>query len=140
MSARSLLRGEPPCFVYVAVPADPDRFRPAKVGISRSPGGRLAELQTACPFRLTMPWRWRFPDRALALEVEQRFHREHARWRTSGEWFDLDCVGVACSVDETAIEVLLDRGFGVDDLPAWAAYMGMSAEHLHDLLLSMGVA
>ena len=140
MRARSILRVEPTCFVYVAAPADFDQDQPAKVGITRSPTNRLAELQTGCPFRLAMPWRWRFPDRGLAREVERRFHRERASWSVCGEWFDLNCVGVACEVDEIAIEVLLDRGFSVDDLPAWAVYMGMSAEGLRNTLLSMGVA
>lgn len=59
-----------------------------KIGITyNSPVQRMKELQTGCPYKLTM---------VMAFAVvnpeaeEYRLHEQFIERRTTGEWFDLD--------------------------------------------------
>jgi hypothetical protein len=75
-----------PCFIYVIGRED----GPVKIGISGSPNGRLASIQTGCPFRISILHIEEMRDRDHALEHEDHIHRLFAENRLVGEWFDLD--------------------------------------------------
>lgn len=63
---------------------------PIKVGVSSSPSGRLAQLQTGCPFKLEVLHTEPMLDRNHALKHEADFHAVYADKRLHGEWFDLE--------------------------------------------------
>ncbi|WP_354122427.1 GIY-YIG nuclease family protein [Bradyrhizobium sp. LA6.8] len=78
------------------------RCGPVKIGISANPKGRLAEFQTACPFKIHLLHFALCESRASAFEDEasaHRFLREHRLW---GEWFNVDWT-VAHDVVSTAV-------------------------------------
>jgi hypothetical protein len=57
-------------------------FRPIKIGFSDQPKTRLADLQTAHPFRLNL-----LTCIAGPVALERRLHRVFAADRLMGEWF-----------------------------------------------------
>lgn len=63
---------------------------PVKVGISSSPRTRLAELQTGCPFKISILNEQRMRDRDHALKHEKTFHEVYRKYRLMGEWFKID--------------------------------------------------
>lgn len=66
-----------------------DFIAPVKVGMTTSLGGRLGTIQTAAPFPIGIFHAFTFPNKEMALEVEQGFHKCCARFRSHGEWYDL---------------------------------------------------
>ena len=58
---------------------------PFKVGISRDPYKRLAQLQTGCPFRLSLYYGDLASD--AAVRDEKEIHRRLSLFTTAGEWF-----------------------------------------------------
>jgi hypothetical protein len=77
-------------FVYVMAKREGAEIKaPVKVGVSSGARGRLATIQTACPFDLELVREFRFPSRQIALDVEDCFHKTQAKHQLRGEWFDL---------------------------------------------------
>ena len=76
---------------------------PVKIGISASLVGRLAILQTGCPFKLTLLHAHEAKNRDHALSHERSFHESYADYRILGEWFKMDS---DCAIDgiETRFE------------------------------------
>lgn len=71
--------------IYVIGARDEPRFPYVKIGYTAGdPSLRLASLQTACPFKLsillTMPGE---------RKLETGIHNQLVRYRMQGEWFDL---------------------------------------------------
>lgn len=118
------------CFVYVIGNPDPHTGHPVKVGISHSPGARLASFQTACPFLIQIDFLWRMPDRATALEVERRFHLKCAAYRTYGEWVSVYCIAAAIEIDEIICEMWADHGLPPNEVEARAFAAGVSEQAL----------
>lgn len=75
-----------------------ENFELCKVGVAKSPGKRLAELQTGSPFYLEIAFQMAFPDRAQAMKVEREFHNRHRRSAEIGEWFRLHYVDASIEV------------------------------------------
>ena len=57
-----------------------------KIGISKSPVGRLSSLQTGCPYRLYLVYCLRVDD---AERLEAELHEHFQAKRLFGEWFEL---------------------------------------------------
>ena len=72
---------------------------PVKVGVTSSPAGRLATIQTGCPFKIEILHLRECLDRDHALEHEQIFHSVYSDERLSGEWFDLEAAYAIEGVD-----------------------------------------
>lgn len=62
---------------------------PSKVGIASDPLKRMATLQTAHFQKLVCAGWWATPDREIARQLEIAFHATQAKFRLSGEWFDI---------------------------------------------------
>lgn len=58
-----------------------------KVGISRSPIGRLQQLSTGSPFKMKLEHAFAVPNRLIAEEMERGFHHVFRSDRRNGEWF-----------------------------------------------------
>lgn len=65
-----------------------DDFGPVKIGISRTPSRRLADLQVACPYKLKME-SFDCSEEYQAADKESDVHRTLSSQRMSGEWFDI---------------------------------------------------
>jgi predicted DNA-binding transcriptional regulator AlpA len=63
---------------------------PVKIGVSARPAKRLIDLQTACPFNLSVLYSHKCINRLHALDHERLIHEEHADKRMAGEWFNMD--------------------------------------------------
>ncbi len=84
---RACLRcGEGAKYIYL-ITADGDNY--VKIGLSRKHPhhGRISELETSCPFRLSvfLARRVDHPNR-----VERELHEKYSAFRLKGEWFRLD--------------------------------------------------
>jgi len=78
------------CFIYVmAASRDDGSGYPVKVGISAAPQKRLASINTAAPFRVSLYRFFRMPSRTVACKIERAFHDHHHAARLNGEWFHL---------------------------------------------------
>jgi hypothetical protein len=78
------------CFIYVmAASRDDGLGQPVKVGISADPVKRLASINTAAPFRVSIHRLFRMPSRFVACKIERAFHDRHRASRLNGEWFHL---------------------------------------------------
>lgn len=62
---------------------------PVKIGVSDNPKGRLAEFQTACPFKIELLHAEVCESRASAFLDEAWAHRSLQEHRLWGEWFDI---------------------------------------------------
>lgn len=60
-----------------------------KIGITNNVGARVSSLQTGNPRPLEVHYFTSFPDRIIALEIEQRVHQILDAHRVSGEWFEI---------------------------------------------------
>lgn len=58
-----------------------------KIGRSKDPFGRIADLQTGCPYPIVLRVCFHCPN---AFEVESRLHDMCAAYRGHGEWFAID--------------------------------------------------
>lgn len=63
---------------------------PVKIGMSRAPEYRLAELQTGNPRLLQIVWRRQFSTRAIARDAEKAAHLFLSELKQTGEWFDIE--------------------------------------------------
>lgn len=88
------------CFVYViaAKGFDGRPMKPVKIGISTEPNGRLASIQTSCPFPIGIVHRQRMPDREIAKAVEYAVHTVRQKHRSHGEWFEMTPAEAIASV------------------------------------------
>jgi hypothetical protein len=59
-------------------------FEYVKIGITRSFKQRFLNIQTACPFRLTLWLSIRSPK---AVDIEEELHSIFREWNVRGEWF-----------------------------------------------------
>jgi hypothetical protein len=69
-------------FIYVVGCGDPTEY--VKIGRASDLGRRVSQLQTGCPYKLTLlGWM----ETQQAERDEQRLHTKYQRFRESGEWF-----------------------------------------------------
>lgn len=60
-----------------------------KIGLAADPCSRLKDINIGAPIKAAL-YRYRtFDSRLVAHEIESRMHRQFARKRTNGEWFDI---------------------------------------------------
>lgn len=86
-----------PAFVYCIWNIDRDTV---KIGVSKSPHRRLAQLKTGCPDELIL---WAFyPGTRIA---EQVWHEslKNCELHIAGEWFDATDDLILCGFAETAL-------------------------------------
>ncbi len=62
---------------------------PVKIGISDNPAGRLSQLQTSCPFPISLIHAEPCESREIAYSDERFIHRHLKDRRLHGEWFDV---------------------------------------------------
>lgn len=84
-SVRKFHRGPEDVFLYVI--GRPQG--PCKIGHSKNPEQRAADLQAGCHFRLQVLFKIAFPTRSIAFEKEQITHRAWWDRQLYGEWFDV---------------------------------------------------
>lgn len=77
-----------PSFVYVIGVIDTPEL--VKIGVTRNVAFRLAELQTASPFRLELRAKKSFQTKREAFRYERTMHSLFRECRTSGEWFRVE--------------------------------------------------
>lgn len=56
-----------------------------KIGFSRNPKNRLKELQTGCPYKLTI-----FFMVEGNIPTEKKLHKKYSEYSTHGEWFRIE--------------------------------------------------
>lgn len=78
------------CFVYLIAVESGSENGPVKVGVSKNVRARISELQTASPYKLKLVHQFAFPDREIAMYMEQCFHELQCADRTNGEWFAIN--------------------------------------------------
>lgn len=83
-------------FLYLIGPADADT--PTKIGISRDPRKRLAQLQTSSPQRLAIKHTIATPDRETARRWERNAHIYFACQCLHGEWFNITVGQILSSI------------------------------------------
>lgn len=144
-----------PAHVYVI---SAQGHRAVKIGFAAKPLTRLRDLQTGCPFRLTLEWS--FPTYG-APEVETALHRRFAAQRVQGEWFDLGPDGAIVAQQAYAeitrqphreppeppfVSVMAEPAkLFLADIYPWAMATPeyakhVTAEHLHQQLKATGIA
>lgn len=116
------------CYLYVIGVRDGDGFKaPCKVGISSSPRGRLASLNTGSPFPLGLVGALRLPARDIAEFCERGFHETQAASRLNGEWFDME-PGKALFLVTLLLQVLWSMwGFSEDEVDQLRELTGINA-------------
>lgn len=94
-----------PCFAYVICRVRGDQYTgPVKIGISRSPNARLAQLQTGSPYKLALSACLLLSSRDEARAVERLQHEYHAEHAMAGEWFDIDPFTATGDIVGTIVE------------------------------------
>ena len=90
---------EKPTYLYVIGAEN----GPIKIGITGSLTGRLAQIQTGCPFLAVIWFVKPIFSRGLAIRHERMIHRCHQEQKLAGEWFDLDVEegieAIECTID-----------------------------------------
>jgi hypothetical protein len=71
--------GQPPKHVYCIGATE----GPIKIGVSRRPWARLADLNIGSPLELDLLW-----ARPGDHRMEHNIHNDLAEWRVRGEWFE----------------------------------------------------
>jgi hypothetical protein len=95
-------------FVYVITVDRPGTISgPVKIGVSSNVHGRLAALQTSCPYPLALVHAFEVPNGEIARDIERAFHVVQKRHRTSGEWFDLNPI-VALQLMCACLQAMFD--------------------------------
>ena len=115
-------------FVYIiATIGNGKPSSPCKIGISSNPDSRAWALQTACPYELRLFKSYRFPNRDIALAIEDCFHSTQKTHRLRGEWFSMQPEMVDCIL---RLQI------------RWAIEMntGFFGSDLHDACRLVGVA
>lgn len=59
---------------------------PLKIGVAKRPSSRLRDLQTSCPYELSLKRSKQCDD---AQAVENYLHTRFSHYRMRGEWFDI---------------------------------------------------
>lgn len=101
-------------YVYVFVGSNGLR----KIGISKNVRSRLAQIQTASPFKVTLELAEECAD---AEAIEGRAHRALAEKRAFGEWFEVtakearDAIERAMGQDRKLQTILNDRSDRIVD-------------------------
>ena len=62
-------------------------FEYVKIGLTRSFKQRFSNIQTACPFDLTL---WLAIRSPRADDIEDELHTTFCQWNVRGEWFAFD--------------------------------------------------
>lgn len=62
---------------------------PVKLGISRNPTSRVAQLQSGNPHRIGLYWQWPTLGRRMSADIERLAHEHFKGTRLAGEWFDV---------------------------------------------------
>ena len=70
-----------------------DQF--VKVGVAKNPEKRLEQMQTGSPYELEIIALLPFITRSMAFEYENHLHRRLRRFHFRGEWFSIECLGIA---------------------------------------------
>lgn len=90
---------EKPTYLYVIGA----KSGPVKIGITSSLTGRLAQIQTGCPFLAVIWFVKPIFSRDLAARHEAMIHKCYGGKRLAGEWFDIDAEegieAVECEID-----------------------------------------
>lgn len=125
---------EPDIYVYLIATKPGEHCEaPVKIGVSANPEARLANLQTACPYELTLMAKLSFPSRELAQSFEGCFHRMERSHRLRGEWFDIPphkALGLLKIYARWAIDLLTH--LPPDDKAAAIAYIEQHLEQPQD--------
>lgn len=74
------------CYVYLIRCSGSTYY---KIGVANDVGDRMAGLQTGCPYELVLIMTCGFETRTAATTAEAGVHRNLAKHRMHGEWFDL---------------------------------------------------
>lgn len=74
---------------YIYVIGSAHGVQGVKVGISNNVPRRLQQIQTGHPDRLQVFFTKEIAARDKAALLEERAHTRMARWRLTGEWFDV---------------------------------------------------
>lgn len=72
---------------------------PVKIGRSKDPVNRIAELQTACAEQLVLL-------HLIPFDIEAELHRRLSPWRVRGEWFSAECMAALAA----ALRDLSEKG------------------------------
>ena len=91
-------QGAEPRPTYVYAIGDAEQ-RLVKIGYSKNPLGRLASIQTACPFAVSIHWQ----TEGGAL-LEDALHRHFADYHSHGEWFNFPAGQNAAELISRAVE------------------------------------
>jgi hypothetical protein len=67
---------------------------------------RLRELQTACPYKISLVHEFEFPERWMAAHIERCFHDVQKKDRLHGEWFKINPI-IALQLLSLCIETAL---------------------------------
>lgn len=79
---------------------------PVKIGVAKSPGWRICELQTGNPRKLRIVKTWAMENRRAAFDLERTILDEMASYRMSGEWIDADEFGMQALLDDRLEEIV----------------------------------
>ncbi len=63
---------------------------PVKIGVSSNPQARVGQIQTGCPFKVTLLHSAALPNRGEAEAQESIIHGVYEDRRIIGEWFKMD--------------------------------------------------
>lgn len=109
-------------YLYIA---GASRDGPLKIGIAERPTKRRTELQTGNPHPLSIYWIYPCPMSAL---IEPLMHRALAKFRLSGEWFDVPvetAIGALWII--VASEAATD-GYSDEITHDWSTHIGLCLE------------
>jgi hypothetical protein len=118
--------------VYVICLKHGDRVSsPVKVGVSAYPKKRLKTLQTACPYPLFLAAVFTCPVAGMGVSVEREFHRQHAKKKTAGEWFDIEPVVAVQTINLMISMGLVVGGMTLDHIDRCRHLVGLDNFGLH---------
>lgn len=99
---------------------------PVKVGISNAPEKRLATINTASPFRVSLFRTFRLPNRNVAATLERMFHDVKKEHRLNGEWFQMEpteaITGLSFAFAFAYIEIMQRPRHRIQE---WFEFIGM---------------
>lgn len=90
-------------FIYVIG----GKHKPYKIGITNNPNRRLKNLQTGHPNKLSIHYTEEIPDSCVKL-LEKLIHKNVGRYKTHGEWFDIELNEAIAEVKFARIRYLKD--------------------------------
>jgi hypothetical protein len=97
------------CYIYVISVENPkgELSSPSKVGISDNPEKRLKALQTGHFAKLGIACYFAVPEKRIARDLEDAFHKVNSDRRLAGEWFDMpaiEAVSLMCANLRASLE------------------------------------